>query len=240
MAYSEAWRDPEVLKNPSRTGALSVLKKHRVKFVTFVLIGGGLFVLGLLIQAVLTSRMHIGSFDSYLVQAIVTNELSFVLNYRITWRHANTPWVMAFWRFNAQKVLIVTVNLLLYWGVVKLGVNYLAANVLLAIIFTFVNYVGAEKFVFLTSVRLVTAVSGELPRLAESVPLIRHHHHDDADTDPMRQEEGIAALLAIADQQRGPGRPGPASPFGARTRDTRPDLVAVPALRRRAGGRDQG
>lgn len=224
MAYGAAWRESKGLKNLI---SLKTLRRHRAKFVTFVGIGGGLFVLGLLIQAVLTSRFRVGSVDSYLVQAVVTNELSFVLNYRITWRSANTPWLFAFWRFNAQKVITVTVNLMLYWCVVRLGVDYLVANVLLAIVFTFVNYVGAEKFVFLTSVRLVTAVTGELPHhLSETV--LHHHHHDDADSDPRAQQEGLAALVAIASQQRTGRAAAPGGRATRHTRHTRPDLVAVP------------
>src|SRR5262249_36815406 len=114
------------------------LKRHGAKFASFSLIGGGIFVLGLALQAVLTRGLHVASLVSYLVQAVVSVECSFLLNRWITWRNAGTPFWSAFWRFNAQKVITVSINLILYAGLLKLGVNYLLANILLTIVFTFV------------------------------------------------------------------------------------------------------
>ena len=58
----------------------------------------------------------------------------------------------AFWpallRFNMQKTVTVAANLVLYAGLLKLGVNYLLANVLLTALFTVINYVGGDRFVF--------------------------------------------------------------------------------------------
>jgi hypothetical protein len=46
-----------------------ILRQHGDKFASFSTIGGGIFVAGLLIQAVLTTGLHVNSLISYIVQA---------------------------------------------------------------------------------------------------------------------------------------------------------------------------
>jgi putative flippase GtrA len=151
-----------------------LLRQHGDRFASFSLIGGGIFVAGLAIQAVLTGGLHVASFISYIVQAVVSVEASFLLNRWLTWRGVKTPFWSSFWRYNAQKVITVTANLILYAGLLKLGLNYLVANILLTIVFTFVNYVGADKFVFLRGSRqLVAAVTGPLPIITGPMPVLR-------------------------------------------------------------------
>lgn len=126
-----------------------LLRRHGRKFTSFSLIGGAIFVAGLALQAALTTGLHISPFMSYIIQAVVSIEASFLLNRALTWRGAKTPFWKACWRFNAQKVITVTVNLILYAGLLKLGINYLIANVLLTAFFTIVNYLAADRFVFI-------------------------------------------------------------------------------------------
>jgi putative flippase GtrA/GT2 family glycosyltransferase len=138
-----AW-EPE----PAQEEPPSLLRRHWARFSSFSVIGGVIFLAGLAIQAVLTGGMHVQPFVSYLVQAIVSIEASFLLNRWVTWRRRGTAFWPAFLRFNAQKTLTVAANLALYVGLLKLGVNYLVANVLLTVAFTIVNYVAGDKFVF--------------------------------------------------------------------------------------------
>lgn len=130
----------------TRLGAL--VRGHWVRFTSFSLIGGVIFVAGLALQAALTGGMHMHAFLSYLIQAVVSVEASFLLNRWLTWRRRGTAFWSAFLRFNAQKVLTVTANLVLYAGLLRLTVNYLLANVLLTGVFTVVNYVMGDRFVF--------------------------------------------------------------------------------------------
>ena len=53
-----------------------LLRRHGNRFASFSAIGGGIFVAGLLIQAVLTSGLHVSSIASYLLQAVVSVEAS--------------------------------------------------------------------------------------------------------------------------------------------------------------------
>ena len=56
---------------------------------------------------------------------------------------------MAFVRFNAQKTVTIALNLALYAGLLRLGMNYLVANVVLTAVFTVVNYVAGDRLVFI-------------------------------------------------------------------------------------------
>jgi GT2 family glycosyltransferase/putative flippase GtrA len=107
-----------------------------------------IFLLGLGMQAALTGHWHVPAFASYMVQAVVSVELSFVLNRWLTWRDRDTALWTAFGRFNAQKAVTVTLNAVIYAGLLRIGLNYLLANVLLTIVFTIVNYAAGDKLVF--------------------------------------------------------------------------------------------
>ena len=125
------------------------LNRRGVRFVVFAAIGGSVFLLGIGIQAVLTGRWQMPPLASYLIQAVVSVETSFLLNRWITWRDRDTPFWLAFARFNAQKTVTIVLNLVLYAGLIRLGVNYLIANVALTAVFTVVNYVAGDRLVFL-------------------------------------------------------------------------------------------
>jgi glycosyltransferase involved in cell wall biosynthesis/putative flippase GtrA len=151
-----------------------LLRQHGSRFASFSAIGGGIFVAGLLIQAVLTSGFHVPSLASYLVQAIVSVEASYFLNRLVTWKAAMTPFWGSFLRFNLQKVVTVSANLIAYGLLLQLGVEYLLDNILLTVIFTFVNYIGADRLVFLRGSRqLVASVTGPLPILTGPMPVLR-------------------------------------------------------------------
>ena len=138
------------------------------------MIGGGIFIAGLLIQAVLTSGLHVPSFISYIFQAVVSVEASYFLNRWFTWKGVRTSLWASFLRYNLQKVVTVTANLILYGILLKLGMEYLLANILLTVVFTFVNYIGADRLVFLQGSRqMVAAVTGPLPMVTGPMPVLR-------------------------------------------------------------------
>jgi putative flippase GtrA/glycosyltransferase involved in cell wall biosynthesis len=138
-----------------------LLRRHGNRFASFSAIGGGIFVAGLLIQLVLTSGFHVPSLASYLVQAVVSVEASYFLNRWVTWKGTRTPFLGSFLRFNLQKVVTVSANLVAYGILLRLGVEYLLDNILLTVVFTFVNYIGADRLVFLRGGRqMVAAMTG--------------------------------------------------------------------------------
>jgi putative flippase GtrA/glycosyltransferase involved in cell wall biosynthesis len=118
------------------------------RFLLFSAIGGFVFLLGFGLQAWLTSGLHVNAVVSYLAQAVLSIEASFVLNRWLTWRDRDTALWQAFARFNAQKTVTVALNLALYGGLLWLGMNYLVANVVLTALFTVINFVAGDRFVF--------------------------------------------------------------------------------------------
>jgi len=127
-------------------GLYASLTKSR--FLVFSAIGGFVFVLGLAVQVWLTGALHVRAEVSYLVQAVVSVEVSFVLNRWLTWRDRDTRLLRAFAFFNLQKTLTIAINAALYVGLLRLGVNYLLDNVVLTAAFTVINYVAGDKLVF--------------------------------------------------------------------------------------------
>jgi GT2 family glycosyltransferase/putative flippase GtrA len=125
------------------------LERRAARFVVFSAIGGFVFLMGFGLQAVLTGRWYVLPVASYAIQAVVSVETSFLLNRWLTWRDRNVPFWLAFARFNAQKTVTIALNLALYAGLLRLGMNYLVANVALTAVFTVVNYVAGDRLVFI-------------------------------------------------------------------------------------------
>lgn len=121
---------------------------HRARFTAFGVIGAALFWLGLGLQALLTGAWHLGAVTSFLVQGVISVELSFVANRHWTWRREHVPFWRAWRRFNGQKTLTILANLALYAVMLRAGINYLAANVATTALFTVVNYAGAHWWAF--------------------------------------------------------------------------------------------
>jgi putative flippase GtrA/GT2 family glycosyltransferase len=122
--------------------------RHGFRFSLFALIGGGVFVAGLGLQVLLVRYAHFGPDPAYAVQAIFSIELSYLLNRHLTWRDRSIGWWAAAWKFNAQKLLMTVVSMAAFALLVRSGVEYVLANVLLTAIFTPVNYFAADFLVF--------------------------------------------------------------------------------------------
>ena len=121
------------------------------RFLMFCAIGTAIFLLGLVIQAVLTGLWHVPPVASFFIQGVISVEMNFLLNRWLTWRDRDTPFWPAFARFNAQRTLTIALNLVSYAILVRLGMNYLVANVVLTVAFTAVNYLAGDRFVFVRS-----------------------------------------------------------------------------------------
>jgi putative flippase GtrA len=143
------------------------LERRGARFVVFSGIGGAVFFIGLGLQVVLTGRWHVLPVVSYLIQAVVSVEMSFLLNRWLTWRDRGIPFWLSFARFNVQKAVTIALNLALYAVLLRLGMNYLVANVTLTAVFTVVNYVAGDRLVFIPSrTRRVEPVTPAAPTLA--------------------------------------------------------------------------
>ena len=63
------------------------------RFLLFSAIGGFVFLIGFGLQAWMTSGLHISAIASYLAQAVLSIETSFLLNRWLTWRDRDTPFM---------------------------------------------------------------------------------------------------------------------------------------------------
>lgn len=118
------------------------------RFTSFGVIGALVFVLGLGIQVLLVRRWHFNALASYVLQGIVSVQVSFLLNRFWTWRDVQVPFLTALVKFNMQKIVTTLANTLVYDGLVASGLNYALSNVATTAIFTIVNYLAADSYVF--------------------------------------------------------------------------------------------
>jgi putative flippase GtrA/glycosyltransferase involved in cell wall biosynthesis len=162
---------------------------HAKRFSIFSVIGGFVFVVGLALQAFLTERLKVPPLGSYLAQAVVSVEASFLLNRWLTWRDRDTPFWHAFFRFNIQKTVTIALNLGLYAGLLKIGFNYLVANVVLTIVFTVVNYAAGDKLVFSPRKARTEELAAAEPRTLP-MPAIQLHGPPVSVVIPCRNNDG--------------------------------------------------
>ena len=157
------------------SGTSRIVAEHRTRFASFSVIGAAIFVMGIAAQAVLTGLWHMGAIESFVLQGIASVQVSFLLNYYWTWRDQRAPFWPSFGKFNAQKVLASVANLVVYAGLVKIGINYLAANLATTAVFTLINYVTSHYWVF-TPDATVPADSTAIPAVPtlDATPQLHH------------------------------------------------------------------
>lgn len=122
--------------------------EHRTRFAAFSVIGAAIFLLGLAMQAALTGWWRMNADLSFVLQGLVSVQASFVANYYWTWRDQEVAFWPACRKFNVQKVIATIANLAVYAALVKVGTNYLLANVVTTAVFTVANYVTGHLWVF--------------------------------------------------------------------------------------------
>src|SRR5262249_2409027 len=133
------------LRKPRTNGLLG-------RVLSFGLIGGFVFVVGFVVLFAAVQFLHLNAYLAYFIQAIVSIELNFFLNHFITWRDRGTSSFRSMgtsWlKFHVTRIFTVALNQGFYSLLVVLGVQYLLANVIGTIVFTIVNYLVGDLFVF--------------------------------------------------------------------------------------------
>jgi putative flippase GtrA len=132
-------------------------KEHGSRFALFGAIGLSVFAFGLALQFVLVRYAGLGHITSYLIQGVLSIQISFVLNLRLTWRDRHTQFWTALGRFNLQKLLASVLNVAAYAGFVAIGIEYLLANVVTTAVFTVANYLLGHYWSFLPSAKQESA-----------------------------------------------------------------------------------
>ena len=117
------------------------------KFYLFCVIGGVVFVVGTAVQWLLVHR-GVGATVSYVLKGVVSIELSFALNRLLTWRERHIDLVGALVKWSAQKLVMSAPDVAVYALLVRLGMNWLTANIVVTGLFSGINYVGAHLWSF--------------------------------------------------------------------------------------------
>jgi putative flippase GtrA/GT2 family glycosyltransferase len=121
---------------------------HRDRFAAFGIIGAFVFWVGIGLQVLLTGDWRLGATASFVIQGVISVQLSYLLNRHWTWRSEQVPFWRGWRRFNGQKVVTILANLALYAVLLRAGINYLAANVATTVVFTVVNYAATHLWAF--------------------------------------------------------------------------------------------
>ena len=86
--------------------------------------------------------------QAYVAQLVLSVQVNFLANYRWTWGDRDAPFWRSCWRYNIKRLAGTLLNLCLYPILIHFGVNYLAANALLVVVLTPVNYVLGHFWTF--------------------------------------------------------------------------------------------
>jgi hypothetical protein len=108
--------------NPFRD-VISRVWAHRFRLTVFAVNGMNVFALGLLIQVILVKYANMGHVLSYIVQTLVSVQISFLLSRFLTWRDRNVAILPAWGRFNVQQLAVTGLGMAGYAGLEQLGAN---------------------------------------------------------------------------------------------------------------------
>jgi putative flippase GtrA len=146
------------LPHPARTSRRGrhrkprLLKKigseHGRRLASFSLIGFGLFAAGIAAQAFLVQVVGIPKEQAFIIQLALSVQVNFLANYHWTWGDRDAPFWRSWWRYNIKRLGGILLTFVLYPVLVRLGMNYLAANALLIAALTPANYVLGHFWTF--------------------------------------------------------------------------------------------
>lgn len=123
-----------------RRGAVAALWGARRRLLTFAGMGLTVFLVGLLVQVALIHVFGLSHVVSYVIQTIISVQVNFLLSRYVTWRDRSVPLVRALLRFNLQQLATTGTGMLLYAGLERFGMNYIAANVAVTAVLTPVSF----------------------------------------------------------------------------------------------------
>jgi putative flippase GtrA len=125
-----------------------VLRRHGRKAVSFLAIGGGVFVIGQGILLLLVGMWQWPELPANAVQLGITFAINFVLNSLLTWKDRQRTFGSVF-RFVTSRGASVLLTFGLFAVLVQYcNCNYLVANAIGVAASMVINYAVSEKWVF--------------------------------------------------------------------------------------------
>jgi 4-amino-4-deoxy-L-arabinose transferase-like glycosyltransferase/putative flippase GtrA len=155
LPFVPAVRRPDAIDTSAngtrRMGRHKRSERHAARLGLFGVIGACMFLGGLAMQIALVRGLRMDATAAYLISGIASIQASYLLNRYVTWRDKPVGFWAALWRFNIQKAGITVVNVAAYAILVRLGVQYVVANVALTAVLTPLNYVAGHYWSFAAS-----------------------------------------------------------------------------------------
>jgi putative flippase GtrA len=131
--------NPKALRDLVR----KVLENWR-RLCLFAANGVSVFVIGLLLQIILVRYMGMSHVASYIIQTVISVQVNFLLSRNLTWRDRNIGFSSALIRFNAQQLLVTGTGMAGYAGLEWLGMNYIAANLVVTAVLAPVSFLSSH------------------------------------------------------------------------------------------------
>lgn len=136
---------------PLRPHAAGLVRRYR-RQITFGVVGVTVMAFGFLALIVLVEGLGVSPHLAYLVQAVLSVELSFVLSRHWTWRDrrgraaltAAGEWL----RFHASRAFSIPANQALFSTLVFAGASVLSANAVCVTATALVNYLVSHHLIF--------------------------------------------------------------------------------------------
>ncbi|WP_028061983.1 GtrA family protein [Solirubrobacter soli] len=118
--------------------------------ISYAAVGLAVMGLGYLVLFALVEGLGWSAHLAYFVQALISVELNFVLNRRLTWgdRREHSSAKRQWLRFHASRVVTIPANQALFSLLTLAGAGYLAANTVCLGLTFLVNYAIAHFWVF--------------------------------------------------------------------------------------------
>jgi beta-1,4-mannosyltransferase len=160
------------------------------RFLKFCAIGAFVFAAGTALQWYLL-RWTTPSL-SYAAQTAFSAEIGYVLNRMLTWGDRETKG--AFWRWNAQRVVTVSLNVLGYAALVHFaGLGWLRANIIMTAVLMVVNYLLADRWSFAFRTLAASPVVAPSRELSERASALKRNR------EPFLQRHSVfLAILSVA------------------------------------------
>ncbi|MGH3170569.1 MAG: GtrA family protein [Trebonia sp.] len=86
------------------------------------------FFFGLGVGTTLIHYAGLGRLDAYVLQNVVSTQVSFLLARFVTWRDRRVPFFRTLLRYNGQQLTTVILSIVLFTVLTKIGMYYAAAN----------------------------------------------------------------------------------------------------------------
>lgn len=131
--------------------ALALATRYR-RQLSFGVVGASVMAIGFLLLLVLTGPLGLNPHVAYLIQAVVSVELSFVLSRYWTWadrRGRTWPAISREWRrFHASRIVSIPANQGLFSLLIVGGASVWGANAVCVALTTAVNWLVGHHLVF--------------------------------------------------------------------------------------------